>query len=238
MERPVPSRNDYVQVRGGPAGREANMPEATPYVHPYERFRADVIRFHEWHREINLALQVLLVLAWAGVMGLLAQIAVPFYPVPFTMQTFGVVFGAVLLGMRKGVAAQAVYVGAGYLGVPWFQGFQAGVQVVTTTGYLVGFIVAACFIAFAVHRLRIRTYWGLVGAMTIGAAIIFVLGWLWLAFFAPIPGTHGFGAWNAFLLGVLPFIPGDIAKIMAAAGLALPFLPAASAPPVDARPSR
>lgn len=192
----------------------------------YESFRTGMAGYHEWHERSSLVVQAGMVVGWAALMGVLAQVSIPLEPVPFTMQVFGVLLGAVLLGIRKGVAAQGLYVGAGFLGVPWFAGFSTGVMVIFTTGYLVGFVVAAGFVAAAVHALRIRSFFGLVGAMTIGLAVIYVLGWLWLAYAAPLPtGGHGIGPQAAFVTGVAPFVPADAAKILMAAGIAIPFLP-------------
>jgi biotin transport system substrate-specific component len=191
----------------------------------YGNLRGGVETFHEVHRESNLAMQVFMILTWAGVMGLLAQIHIPRLPVPFTMQTFGVVLGAVLLGTRNGTLAQLTYVGAGAFGMPWFAQGLGGWSVFTgaTLGYLIAFPLAALFIGWAVNTLRIRSYYGLVGVMTLGSAIILLLGWVWLAFgFGPLVGL---GATDALFAGVLPFLAGDIAKVFLAAGLAIPFLP-------------
>ena len=68
------------------------------------------------------------VLAGAAVIGLCAQVAVPLpgTPVPFTLQTFAVLVVAAALGPRRGVAAVALYVGAGVAGVPWFAPVATG----------------------------------------------------------------------------------------------------------------
>ena len=203
------------------------MTPANTLAATYGDFRGGVETFHRVHRESNLAMQALMILTWAGVMGLLAQIYIPKLPVPFTMQTFGVVLGAVLLGTRNGTLAQVTYVGAGALGAPWFAHGLGGWTIFTgaTLGYLVAFPLAALFIGYAVNALRIRSYFGLVGVMTVGSAMILLLGWSWLAYgLGPLVGL---GAWEAFVAGVLPFLAGDIAKVFIAAAIAIPFLPPA-----------
>lgn len=194
----------------------------------YGDLRDGIVTFHQWRKETHFALQALMIAAWAGVMGLLAQISIPMWPVPFTMQTFGVVLGAVLLGTRNGALAQVAYVGAGAFGMPWFQGFAGGWVALTgtTLGYLVAFPVAAVIIGLAVNAFRVRGYAGLVGVMAIGAAVILVLGWAWLAF--GVGPYVGIGPYEAFIVGVLPFLLGDAAKVFIAAGLAIPFLPPAA----------
>lgn len=193
----------------------------------YGGMRGGVVSFHDWHRQTSFAMQLIMILSWAGVMGLLAQISIPQIPVPFTMQTFGVVLGAVLLGTRNGALAQGVYVGAGVAGLPWFQGFAGGWAVFTgtTLGYLVAFPVAAVLVGLMVNGFRIRSFYGLVGVMTLGSAVILLLGWAWLAYGVG-PLVH-MGAYEAFKVGVLPFLIGDVAKVFIAAGIALPFLPPA-----------
>ncbi len=189
----------------------------------YTDLRGGVVTYHEWHKKTHFAMQALMIAAWAGVMGLLGQISIEQIPVPFTMQTFGVVLGAVLLGTRNGAIAQVAYVGAGAAGMPWFQGFAGGWATFTgfTLGYLLAFPVAAVIVGLAVNAFRVRGYFGLVGVMAIGAAMILVGGWAWLAF------GLGLGMQQAFIVGVLPFLLGDAAKVFMAAGLAIPFLPPA-----------
>jgi len=55
-------------------------------------------------------------------------------------------------------------------------------------------------------------------AFLAGDAVLFAMGFAWLAFFASLPnGAVGIGASAAFAKGVLPFVLGDLLKIAIAA---------------------
>ena len=74
----------------------------------------------------------------AGVTAVAAQIAIPTPPVPFTLQVLAVILSGLLLGLRHGALAQAVYVSVGAVGVPVFAEFSGGLGVLLgpTGGYL------------------------------------------------------------------------------------------------------
>jgi biotin transport system substrate-specific component len=62
----------------------------------------------------------------AAVTAVAAQINVPLFPVPFTLQVFAVILSGHLLGARYGALAQAIYVLVGAVGVPVFAQFSGG----------------------------------------------------------------------------------------------------------------
>lgn len=95
-----------------------------------------------------------LVLGGAGLTGLAAQISVPVHgsPVPVTGQTFGVLLVGAALGARRGAASMALYLVAGFVGVPWFAGGTAGSIHLSTLGYLVGFILAGALVGALAER--------------------------------------------------------------------------------------
>jgi biotin transport system substrate-specific component len=90
---------------------------------------------------------VVLVLGFALLTAAAAQVqfSLGFTPVPLTGQTFAVLLSGAALGMRRGIASQAMYWGLGLTGLPFYAGGDGGWQNGTgsTLGYFVGFIVAA-----------------------------------------------------------------------------------------------
>lgn len=146
---------------------------------------------------------------WAPVVALTlatalsAQVVVrlPFGPVPFTMQVFAVLLTGLLLDPRRALAAQAAYVGLGAAGVPWLAGLLPLAAAGATLGYLAGFVVAAPLVA----ALRGRV--GPVAAGVAGIAVIHALGAFHLARFL------GVDAGVAAMVGVVPFLPGDVVKL-------------------------
>ena len=144
-----------------------------------------------------------------------AFIVIPLPPVPMTAQTFFLNVAALLLGGTLGAASQLIYVMLGVVGMPVFAGGKAGLGVLfgPTGGYLLGFIIAA-FVVGTVNKIKKNagTLWNIF-SMTIGMLIIYTLGSLQLALVAKMSFT------KALTVGVLPFLPGDVIKILLAAAV-------------------
>ncbi len=79
------------------------------------------------------ARDVALVIGFALLTALSAQVVIPlgFTPVPITGQTFAVLLAGGLLGARRGAASQALYLGLGAIGLPFFAEGTGGWEVVT-----------------------------------------------------------------------------------------------------------
>ena len=150
-----------------------------------------------------------------------AKISVPFWPVPMTLQTGAVFLIAAAYGARLGAATIALYLAEGAMGLPVFSsGGGFPYLLGPTGGFLIGFLPAAALVGWLVERGFDRSPFELFGVMLIGDAIVFLLGFCWLAAFAVLPnGASGIGAEAAMNGGVLPFVFGDIVKLALAASL-------------------
>jgi biotin transport system substrate-specific component len=161
---------------------------------------------------------VLLVIAGAGLIGLLAQITIhlSFTPVPITGQTLGVLLVGTSLGLRRGAAALILYAAAGLIGVPWFAAGGSG-YVGANFGYILGFIAAAAICGYLAERRADRRIVSSVPAMVVGEVVMYVIGVGWLAVALHV------SVGKAISLGFTPFWIGDAIKCALAAAL----LPAA-----------
>jgi biotin transport system substrate-specific component len=148
----------------------------------------------------------------------LAQISLPlpFTPVPLTGQTFGVLLVAAALGSKRGASSMVLYILEGALGLPFFAGGASGLHVLVgaTAGYLAGFVVAAYIIGLLAERGLERTIRTSFVPFVVGTIVIYLLGVAWLAI---VLGSIG----KAVIAGILPFLIGDVIKLILAA-LALP----------------
>ena len=157
---------------------------------------------------------VALVLSGATFVGLLAQVRfyLPENPVPVTGQTLAVLLVAAALGSHRGALAMGLYAALGMAGVPWFAGATAGFAF-ASFGYVLGFIASAWVVGkLAEHgmsRSGVRT--GV--TMAVGSVVIYAFGASWLAF------AFGMGISQAISVGVVPFLLGDVVKLVLAAGL-------------------
>ena len=160
--------------------------------------------------EASVLKKLLFAFSMACLTGILAQVRfhLPWTEVPITGQTFAVLLSGILLGRWWGGISQAIYVGLGIAGVPWFSGFTSGVKIFTM-GYLFGFILAALFVGFMTDSfIRSRGFLPMLGiCLFANFALIHIPGLLWYAAFT--------GIWSPPILlskCLLPFIPGDIIK--------------------------
>lgn len=162
-----------------------------------------------------------LVLGGALFTALTAQIVVHlgFTPVPLTGQTFAVLTVGGVLGARRAIASQALYWALGAIGLPFYAGAKGGWSMATgaTAGYFFGFVVAAGIIGWFAERRNDRNYISSLASLTMGTAIIYTLGALWLAHSLHIAVARGDN--SAIELGVTPFLVGDAIKLALAAAV-------------------
>lgn len=151
-----------------------------------------------------------LVIGGSLLIGLCARIAIPlpFSPVPITGQTLAVLLVGTLLGSRRGSLCLLTYLAEGAAGLPVFAGGQAGLAHLMgpTGGYLVGFVAAAYVTGLLAERGYDRRMGTALLAMLLGNVVIYAFGLLWLACFV--------GGEGALAAGLLPFIPGDLLKVI------------------------
>lgn len=138
---------------------------------------------------------------------IMAQIVIPlpFSPVSITLATLGVFITCAVFGF-KGLIAVICYVIAGAIGLPVFAGFQGGLGVLTgpTGGYIIGYIFCGISVASLSGKGRL---WLLV-SLICGFFLCSVSGCLWYMYIAKAD------LWKAVLLTIVPFIPGDVLKMI------------------------
>jgi biotin transport system substrate-specific component len=169
-------------------------------------------RIANWLRDLILiAFGALFVAVLAQV-----KIPLPFTPVPLTGQTFAVLLVAAALGSKRGATSMAFYIVLGAAGLPVFAGGASGMTYLTgaTFGYLIGFVFAAYVIGLFAENGLERNLRTSVIPFLVGTVVIYACGVLWLSI---ILGSFS----KAVTVGLVPFIIGDIIKLVAAA-LALP----------------
>jgi len=168
---------------------------------------------------LTRAVTLALVVGFALLTALLAQVAIPlwFTPVPITGQTFSVLLAGAVLGWRAGAASMSLYWVLGATGLPFYAEARGGWNVATgaTGGYLIGFVAAAALIGYLAERRQDRSVATAIPAFLAGSVLIYIFGLVWLA------QTLDVGTARAMELGLAPFVIGDLVKV-ALAGVALP----------------
>lgn len=153
-----------------------------------------------------------LVLGGSLFIALAAQVSVPFFPVPLTLQTLAVLIVGLTFGSRLGAATLLAYLAEGAMGLPVFAGGMNGASLVgPTAGFLYGFVGMAWLAGFVVERGLAR---GVVTTALCGvviSALLYIPGLAWpaLALGKSMPDLWAY--WMA------PFLLGDVVKAVIAA---------------------
>lgn len=160
---------------------------------------------------------LVLVLVGSSLIALSAQVVVrlPFSLVPVTGQTFAVLLVGFLFGRRLSVITTTAYILEGILGLPVFAGGGAGIGWLLgpTGGYLLGFVVASWLVGYLADQGRDRSFFSILSVFLLGQMVIYLFGVSWLAVYTELV--------PAIQTGMLPFLVGDLAKALLAAGVLL-----------------
>lgn len=151
----------------------------------------------------SLFVALIAVFSWISL-----PIPLPFFPVPVTLQTLAVLLAGGVM-KRYAVIPVLFYLLLGGLGLPVFHNGMAGLGVLfgPTGGYLLGFIPAAVIagLAYECSRREVR-----ICGLILATLVIYLFGLTWLIL------STGMSVSAAVVAGMLPFIPGDILKGVAA----------------------
>ena len=147
----------------------------------------------------------------AAVLCVLGPLSIPIGVVPITFTNLAIYFVLYALGVKKGTVSFIIYLLIGLTGVPVFSNFTGGpVKLLGPTGgYLIGFIFMALIAGFFIDRFfesKVLCFTG----MIIGTAICYSFGTAWLSYQASMSLSA------ALSVGVIPFIPADLIKILMA----------------------
>ena len=145
-------------------------------------------------------------------------IAIPVSPVPITLCTLGIYFALYVLGMKLGTVSVILYVLLGMAGVPVFTNFSGGIGKLLgpTGGYIIGYVFLALLCGFFIDRFPEKLPFHLLGFL-LGTMVLYLFGTLWLQFQLQMTFMA------ALTLGVLPYVPGDVAKLIMALLVAIPL---------------
>jgi len=137
-------------------------------------------------------------------------------PIPLSLASFAVYLAGAVLGVKRGTLAVALYLLIGLVGVPVFSGFSGGLQklIGVTGGYLVGYLPCAAITGIGSGS---ESRWRRPLFMVLGTAALYLIGTAWFMLQTKNTLAASMG------MCVIPFLPGDAVKIIAATLLALPI---------------
>lgn len=164
-----------------------------------------------------------LVLGGSLLIAIAAQISVPMYPVPMTLQTLAILLVGFALGSRLGALTVVAYLAEGLVGLPVFaNGMNGAAFAGPTAGFLAGFIGLAWMAGYAAERGLAKGVVGTAIAAIVASATLYIPGILWPMAVAGATGIEAgwiardFGSyyWAYFMA---PFLIGDTVKAVIAA---------------------
>lgn len=169
----------------------------------------------------SMGRKLAIVLGGSILIAVAAQVSVPFFPVPMTLQTLAILAIALTFGARMGAATVIAYLGQGAMGLPVFANFGFGLPYMMgpTAGFLVGFVLMAYVAGLASGK-------GLAAmalASLAAAALLYIPGLAWPMGMAQVFGIDA--GWASLsterVLGAFatPFLLGDAVKAVLAAVL-------------------
>lgn len=140
------------------------------------------------------------------------SLPIPVSPVPISLTNFVIVMGVYILGMKRTTVSLLIYLCLGAVGLPVFSGFSGGLGKLAgpTGGYLVGFVFLALIHGFFAKCFPGKNVAAVAG-MIVGTAVCYAFGTMWLALQMQLSFTAALG------IGVIPYLPADAVKIVAAA---------------------
>ena len=137
-----------------------------------------------------------------------SKIAIPFYPVPMTLQTLVIYLIAGSMGIL-GFYSTTSYIVIGLLGAPIFAAGGGPAYIASPTfGFLYGMVISSFLIAFLLNNILKKDIFGITLSVFIGAIIIFICGVTHLSAFI--------GLDKAIQAGLFPFIYSEGLKILVA----------------------
>jgi biotin transport system substrate-specific component len=145
--------------------------------------------------------------AFIGLITLGSWISIPFFPIPLTLQTLFILLAGTVM-KRSAVIPVTLYLILGTLGLPLFHNGLSGIGVLLgpTGGYLAGFVPAALVTGLLYETASKKLH---VAGLVLSIAVIYGCGIAWLCW------STGMGITAAVLIGLVPFLPGDILKTSA-----------------------
>lgn len=159
-----------------------------------------------------------IVLVGSALVAVCAHVSIPlwFTPVPVTLQPFAVVLLGLLLGPQMAAGTMLAYLAEGAAGLPVFtpHGLGGVAQLEGLTGgYLLSYPLVAPLVS-VLWRRGARSFSRGLWIAGAGSLVTLTIGAVWLGVL-----THA-APLTVLNHAVLPFLPGDVLKVCAAAAIA------------------
>lgn len=182
-------------------------------------------------------LLVAIIALFAAIICIGCFMKIPLGVVPIVLQNILCILTGVLLGGYIAGAPTALFLIAGLIGLPVYSGGSSGVAVWmgATGGFLPGYLIGAIVAGFIAgkpsieeKKITVKSFVRISLALLAGLVILYIPGVAWFSHWATAGGkVPADKSALAFTMGacVLPYIPGDLLKLVVAIPVALKIRP-------------
>ncbi len=147
---------------------------------------------------------------FTAILCILAPVSLPIGPVPISLATFVLMLWGYILGWKRGLLTYVLYLAIGFIGLPVFSNFGAGpgVLIGPTGGYIYGYALLVFVAGILGENYREKKVCQVLG-LVLATILIYACGTAWFCY------SQKVGPLAAMSICVLPFLPGDLVKIIA-----------------------
>lgn len=139
-----------------------------------------------------------------------AFIKIPLPLIPFTLQFLFVALSGVLLGAKRGLISQLLYIGIGLAGVPVFaEGGGISYIFQPSFGYLIGFAAAAYLIGRLMES-KTSSIRSIFLSTFIGLLLVYLIGVIYMYFIVNLYLSKEITLWKAIYAGAVTCLPADL----------------------------
>jgi biotin transport system substrate-specific component len=159
-------------------------------------------------------------------------LTLPLTGIPITAQSLGPMLAGSVLGWKRAVASQVLFLALVAAGLPLLAGGRGGFGVFfgPSGGFLIGWPIAAGIIGWTFERFwRRLNFASALGLLFLGGVVVlYAIGNAWVTVVTELNYLRA-------TIASFQFLPGDIAKVVAAAAISMtlrrsyPLMPAANA---------
>lgn len=136
-------------------------------------------------------------------------IPLPFSMVPLSLMSLIIFLSVYIIGTKRAVISCIIYLLIGMTGLPVFSSFTGGAGKLfgPTGGYLISYMLMVLVSGYFIHKKANNKLYCFLG-MSLGTFICYIIGTVWLSYQSKLSFEE------ALIMGVIPFIAGDILKII------------------------
>lgn len=153
-----------------------------------------------------------------------AFLRIPVGPVPISLQTLFVLLSGAVLGPWVGAGAMVSYIVLGLIGLPVFTGGGGPQYILSPTfGFLLAFPAASMIVGLLIPPGATHTPLRRIFALSAGSLVIYLIGIPWLGLNLFLIQEKAVGIKALMMMGMVPFLPGDLLKVVLASWLIVPI---------------